>query len=298
MRLTAIKLTNYRAYQVETTIEIDPLTMIIGRNDSGKSSVLEALDVYFNEASIDTDDLSKRGQTNEIKISCVFDDLPESLVVDDQHPTTLQEEYLLRADGQLEIRKTYICPSNGKGRIKSIAAIANHPTADGIDDLLSLKITDLRQKCVSRTVDMAGKNQTIKSDLRAALWAQAADLALAERPVELMKEDAKNLVDQIQLHFPVYALFKSDRASTDQDAEAQDPMKIAIKEVIKSKEEDLQKIVVDVEKQLRSVADKTVEKIAEMNPDLARELIPTTKNQELGFTLLSFIDCRRCYSTK
>ena len=75
-----------------------------------------------------------------------------------------------------------------------------------------------------------GTNQAIKAQLRQAIWSQAPDLALVEREVGLTKESGKEVWDQLQKHLPVYALFKSDRASTDQDAEAQDPLKSAIKE--------------------------------------------------------------------
>jgi hypothetical protein len=75
-------------------------------------------------------------------------------------------------------------------------------------------------------------------------------------------------------HIPVFSLFKSDRTSTDQDDEAQDPMKAAIKEAIRTKETELKEISGHVEKVVREMAGRTVEKIREMDPRLASQLNP------------------------
>jgi predicted ATPase len=251
---------------------------LIGKNDAGKSSVLDALDIFFNDATIERDDCCVRTNQTEIKIACVFDDLPTQLVIDEQYPTTLADEYLLRADGKLEIIKVYNCATT-KGKHSHTFAHAAHPSVQGVDDLLSLKITELRTKAQQRQVDLTNTNQTIKAQLRWAIWTQTADLALVEREVGLNKESGKEVWEQLQNHFPVYALFKSDRASTDQDAEAQDPLKSAIKEAIRRREAELDSVVGDIRLELERVAARTVEKIREMSEDLANQLHPTVKNK-------------------
>jgi putative ATP-dependent endonuclease of OLD family len=139
---------------------------------------------------------------------------------------------------------------------------------------MSLKLKDLKARATERRVDFTGINQTIKTDLRRAIWAQTADLALAESEIDLSSETGKTAWDQIKLHLPIFALFKSDRTSTDQDEEAQDPMKAAIKETIKQHEAQLGTVIREVQTELETVARKTVEKIQEMSPDLARTLTP------------------------
>lgn len=276
MRLIEVKVKNLRGYSEETTFKIDPLTLIVGKNDAGKSTVLEALDIFFNDATIERDDCCKYTGQTEVRISCAFDQLPSRLVIDEQHPTSLVREYLLREDGALEIVKTFNCTAS-KGKVDRIFAIANHPTTDGLADLLGMKIAELRKLCQQRGVDLTHVNETAKAQLRAALWASTPDLALAMREVDLKKESGKELWDQISEHLPVYALFKSDRASTDQDSEAQDPLRIAVKEAIETKEAELETVVADVVAKLQLVAERTVEKIREMSPGLADQLSPTVK---------------------
>ena len=278
MRLVAVHLTNFRAYGQKTEIALDPLTMIVGRNDPGKSSILDALDVFFNEASLDKDDQCVRAGEGDTRIGCVFEDLPGELVLDEQHPTSLASEYLLRLDGRLEIIKTYNCASKSR-QVTGVAVVANHPGANLRNDLLNLKLSELKTRAKTLGVDLAGANETIKSDLRAAIWAQADDLELAAAEVSLLKETGGEVWEQLQKSLPVYALFKSDRASTDQDAEAQDPMKAAIKEAIKSREAELGELVADIKLELEKLAAKTVEKIREMNPELAGALAPQVKNK-------------------
>jgi len=279
MKLVEVKLTNFRGYANETCIAIDSLTVLIGRNDAGKSSILDALDIFFNEATIERDDCCVRTGSTEVRIACTFNELPALIVIDEQHPTTLQNEYLVRADGKLEIIKTYDCNA-AKGKFSGAFARAVHPSAAGIDDLLSLKLTELKTKAQQRAVDLAGINQTAKAQIRQAIWDGAQDLQLTEREVSLKKESAKDAFDQIQNYMPVYALFKSDRASTDQDAEAQDPLKAAIKEAIRRREAELNGVIADIKNELAGVAARTVEKIREMSPDLANQLHPSVKNKQ------------------
>jgi predicted ATP-dependent endonuclease of OLD family len=47
MRLKAVTLQNFRRYCDRAVIPIDKLTAFIGRGDAGKSTSLEALDIFF-----------------------------------------------------------------------------------------------------------------------------------------------------------------------------------------------------------------------------------------------------------
>lgn len=47
MKLKKLKILNFRAYQKETEIPFDNMTGLIGRNDVGKTTVLDALGIFF-----------------------------------------------------------------------------------------------------------------------------------------------------------------------------------------------------------------------------------------------------------
>lgn len=47
MKIKTITLKNFRAYKDETVVELGDLTTFVGKNDIGKSTVLEALDIFL-----------------------------------------------------------------------------------------------------------------------------------------------------------------------------------------------------------------------------------------------------------
>src|SRR2546426_12574800 len=109
MRLVAVTLKNFRAYQDETRIELNDLTAFVGRNDAGKSSILEALEIFFNNAvaKIERADLPS-GSTDPVSVvGCEFADFPGSIVIEKKSLTSLKEEQLLTARGVLEFRKHF-----------------------------------------------------------------------------------------------------------------------------------------------------------------------------------------------
>lgn len=289
MRLVQVKLSNFRCYNDQVVIDVDDLTVFVGKNDSGKSSIFDALDIFFTDKSVpDSDDVCVHGPSDsEIRIACVFDDLPKEIVIDEQHPTDLPGEYLVNTAGRFEIAHCYKSTGSGKAKLKGIFANANHPTTEHYNDLLTLTNPKLKQRATSLGIDLSDVNQTINTELRRAIWSHADDLSLREHEIELKGEAAGKIWDQLKKHLPVFALFKSDRSSTDQDDEAQDPMKAAIKEAIKAQEESLNAITEQVKADVQEIADRTVEKIREMSPELASQLSPriTTKNWDTLFSV-------------
>lgn len=277
MRLVRVKLHNFRSYGCEVEIAIDDLTVILGQNDAGKSSILDALEIFFNEpkGQPEPDDFNVRGPADTASITCVFTDVTEEMVIDEATPTTLADEYMLNIDGRLEIKKVFN-KSSGKAKI---LAVANHPQNNACNELLTLTNAKLKDVAKKQGIDLAGVDQRINTQLRRAIWAACDDLQLGEVEIELAKEAAKTVWEKLKPKMPVYALFKSDRPSTDQDAEAQDPMKIAIKEAIQTQKDELAAIQQRVETQVQQIANRTVDKIMEMSPELARELKPRIKTK-------------------
>lgn len=282
MRIKAIKLENFRGYENETKIELADLNVIVGKNDIGKSTVLEALDIFFNEnkgvIKIDKDDINKTCKENgntEVKISVIFEDLPETLTIDTTNPTTLDSEYLLKSDGTLEILKKY--PNAGK---EKVFIKANHPTNPSCSDLLLKKNSDLKKLL---TEDIECEDKTKNATIRKAIWNHfSADLQQNEIEIEIAKLDAKNTWEQLKKHMPLYTLFQSDRKNSDGDSEVQNPMKFAVQEILKDNalSESLDKVAEEVEKKLIEVSNKTLEKLNEMNPEIADSLTPNIPSAE------------------
>lgn len=143
MKIKAVILENFRSYKERTLIPFSQLTGFIGRNDAGKSTILEALDIFFEGGvvKIDPSDASKGGDPQNVRIGVVFDDLPDQLTLDSNLLTTLQAEHLLNGDGDLEVHKLFNC--RNPTLKATIAAYAVHPTAPEAVDMLQKKQSDL-----------------------------------------------------------------------------------------------------------------------------------------------------------
>lgn len=85
MKLRRIEIENYRGFAAPLEIEIEDFCAFIGQNDIGKSTILAALNLFLEGegAKIDSGDGCKRGDSSQVRISCEFDQLPDTVVLDD-----------------------------------------------------------------------------------------------------------------------------------------------------------------------------------------------------------------------
>ncbi len=130
MKLHSLKLKNFRGYRDEINIVFDDLTVFVGKNDIGKSTILEALDIFFNEGKgvikiekSDVNILEAQEGNQDTIISVCFKELPESVVIDTTVETSLQSEYMVNAEGYLEVIKKY-----KNGGAPKVFIKANHPS--------------------------------------------------------------------------------------------------------------------------------------------------------------------------
>ncbi|VXC57872.1 MULTISPECIES: ATP-binding protein [Sphingobacterium] len=283
MKLKTISLKNFRGYYPLTTVEIDDLTVLVGKNDIGKSTILEALDIFFNEGKgiikIDKDDINKTGlaeENTEIIISATFCELPADVILDATSRTSLTEEFLLNSHGDLEVIKRY---TNGTKQNVFIKAL--HPRHEKCSDLLSKKNAEL--KTIVKANEIHCENLAVNSSLRKAIWSFFSEnLQTEEIEIDVTKGDTKSIWDQLQTFLPQYSLFQSDRKNSDGDSEVQDPLKEAVRHILGDGEiiDALNQVAVKVEEHLNVVVDNTLTKLREMNPDVANSLTPIIPPKE------------------
>jgi len=281
MRLASVTLKNFRCYLDEKTIVISDLTALIGKNDVGKSAALEALEIFFNNETvkIDTGDCSVDAPDRIVEITCEFSDLPDEVVLDAQARTSLAAEHLLAANGNLRILKRYRCTS-AKPK-DEVFVLAQHPTADQYADLLELSNTNLKKRLRDLDIDETGVPLNSNPAVRAAIWAACPDLNLAESTLPVSKEDGKRIWENLREHLPIFALFQSDRASKDSDAEVQDPMKLAVAAALADAEVQgkLAEVVDAVRARAVDLATRTHRALARLDGGLAGQLTPDFKTE-------------------
>jgi predicted ATP-dependent endonuclease of OLD family len=273
MRLVAVELQNFRAYRIRTRFELDGITTLIGKNDIGKSTWLEAMEVFFNNAlcEIERSDLNIEAIGEPVVIACEFSDLPGTLTLDAGAPTSLAADYLVTPQGTLLIEKEFDC---GKSKVGcEVYVRALHPTAKGAASLLELKEKDLQQVVKDRKLAAPLKGNPA---MRQAIWSSFDDLELREVRVPLSKgkEDQKRIWDQIERHLPMFALFQSDRTSRDSDDEVQNPLKGAIAAAISEVQAEILRIQETVREKAEEIARLTHDALRQIDPTLAGTLVP------------------------
>lgn len=279
MILEEVRIKNFRGYRTETIIPISNLTAFIGKNDAGKSSVLEALEIFFNNSLVvcEREDLNINADNNQIDITCVFSDYPNEIIIDAAAPTSLANEYLLNENNRLEIKKVFAA-SAAKPKEK-VYIICNHPTAVNSNDLLELKKAELKTRANGLNIPQGNYNGNINSTIRQAIWASFDDLQLARTELLVDKEDTKKVYDTLKNYLPIYALFQSDRQSKDDDKEVTDPMKLAVQQALAELTDEIEHIKNEVRNKAIDTANRTLAKLKEMSPELANELIPEFKTE-------------------
>lgn len=280
MKLSRIILHNYRSYAGDVSVSIDDLTCIIGKNDVGKSSIMEALDAFFNDNNINKTDLTATAPADDqqISITCIFTDLPAEMVLDSSAECNLNEEGLLNANGELEIKRVWDC--TGKTLGKAIYLHCYYYDAPEAEDLLSKKKDLLKSNIESNNIQLlAGGRKTINRDMRRAIRAHYNMVQRSEKFLKVdgnlsTEDNMKSIWKMISEQLPVYALFKMDRLLNDKDGNIQDPMKLAIEEALKV--EEIQQKLREVENYVRNhtsqIADATIQKLANFDSKLAERL--------------------------
>jgi len=288
MKIRSLYLKNFRAYKNTKVIFDENMNVVIGQNDIGKSTILEALDIFFGQEviKIDITDWNKDKEENKIIIGIEFfvDDELE-IIIDTSNTTKLKNEYLLNEEKYLEIFKVFDI-SNDKLSKEKIYLNAYYPECYDIP-LINLKIKDLQNKLKEQ--DLKSDNDKKSAEIRKTLYINDVtdEVNLINKTIDLQKDDGKNIWESLQKELPLYFLFQSDRANKDSDSDIQNPLKTATKRIVADFEDDFKKIKNSLEEKLNQIGIDTIDKMKDMGLDVANSLTPKVTNKNLD-TLFSF----------
>ncbi|MDD2229846.1 MAG: AAA family ATPase [Candidatus Cloacimonetes bacterium] len=279
MRLKEVVIHNFRGFYEPSRIPVDAcITGLIGRNDAGKSSILEALGVFFELDSIklEKDDFCVSDPDCLIEITCIFDQIPDRVMIDTTNETDLLSEFFLNSNGDLEIKKIYKRTQTAKPQVM---IIANHPTVNGYSDLHLLDNEGLKGRAELLDVDISTIDKRKNAEIRKAIWNHCVDLKIStqEMGVNSFKGDSEKLTKKIMGLLPLYQLFKVERETKDSDPVAKSPLQDAVDLAKKELAEQISELEEMIKKRVIERADKTLEKLREMDSSLASELKPKFK---------------------
>lgn len=281
MKLVQITLKNFRCYKNQTIFKVDDLNCLIGKNDAGKSTILEALEAFFNDG-IDTGDLSTDSDGNEIEITCEFSEIPETLILDTTIETSPGEEGIINECGNLEIIRVF---KIGKTVGKSIYLNAENYSHAELSNLLELKNDTLKAKAKVLGVNLTGvtltKNPPIRTAFRDHFGRDKVNSRIKVEGNLTTENNLRAVWSKLKVMLPVFSLFKVDKSLDDKDGDVQDPMKSAIEETLAI--QDIKVRMEDIEDMVRrrstDVADRIIAKLKDIDASLAETLKSDLRKQ-------------------
>ncbi len=276
MKISKIILENFRAYYGINEIILCNFNVFLGRNDQGKSSILEAIDIFFSDGKgivkLQQDDLNVQAKNegkDSFRICIVFKDFPDEIIIDETNKTILKDEFLLNNENELEIWKIF---KNNKVSSTTIKCL--HPANDVfLKNLMTKKIGELQDFAKQNNINVSDNRKL--SELRKAIreYYKNKDNGLKFDAIEIPidAEGLKDIWSKLRNYLPVYGLFHSDRKNIDQDDEIQDPLKLKIEEIFKREDiiEKLGEIASEIEKEIKDIADKTIQKFKELSTEVS-----------------------------
>ena len=247
---------------------------------------------YKGNVKIDIGDKNiKSDVSDKIEISCCFRiDDDAKIIIDTSVPVDLREEYLLNGDNELEIKKVWDCSKKTIGaKDLKIFIKAKYPILE-CGSLVGEKLSVLKS-ILKTSVDEDAYNavdKTKSSEIRKAIYSAQVDAntVFAVTEVDVSAEGMKDIWKSLQGSLPLYFLFKSDRVNSDKDDEVQTPMKVVTKTVIAERQAEVDSIINTVREKIEFIGKETLEKLSDLDPEIAKKLSPEVHTRSLDSILL------------
>ncbi len=258
MRIHTISAKNYRPFKTLEETVIGQLATIVGKNDAGKSSVLNAIRLFLDKKPelVNDDFHDTAGAEENIFIEASFDALPEKIKIEDDTETTFQDEMLVDKSKNLRIRKVF----SREGKIVQIIIITNNIQDPYFGELAKLKETELNKKCKEKGIEApkSGRGITNKEKRKALRdSAIASGAVLGNFELELSVKD--DLWKTIESLLPSFNLFESEHKIDPADVSFQREFRPIVEDA--ANHPDVEKSRVEFEGTIEKALQKEIELI-------------------------------------
>lgn len=233
LRISSVTLRNFRACRYETTVKFGLFSTIVGKNDVGKSTILHALDIFFNR-NPDIDDFCRHAAPSEpLEITVSFCELPLTIELEDGVKTTFKEEHLVDNQGNLTIRKVWLKSSLRRREVQF--RVVDFVDQD-FQNLCSKTENNLNALGTRLNINFprSGRGITNK-DKRAVLRKSAleANIMMNEVDISLPDEVTRKILDLL----PAFHLFVADARLSEEETPFQRVFRDMIDQAIKERDD-------------------------------------------------------------
>ncbi|RAI93842.1 ATP-dependent nuclease [Algoriphagus yeomjeoni] len=199
MKIFDISIKNFRGIRVLTNLRVGEISSFVGKNDSGKSNILKALDAFFND-KFSINDIFKGIQSDEkTEISIRFETQNQI------NPLALD------SDGKIHLIKTFSFNNAGK-IVKELFYVCNDISSDDINNCWGVKESDINGFLMTLNVKFSksGRGVTNLSKIE-LIDTNTQSLGRAEKKY-IADEYIKNIQKQYDfIEMPEYSLFDAEQ---------------------------------------------------------------------------------------
>jgi len=199
MRIFDISIENFRGIKTLSHLKVGDINSFVGKNDSGKSNILKALDTFFNEKFSPNDVYKGIEDTEKTEINIRFE------------TTELINPLALDRDGKLNLNKIFSFNTAGK-LVKEMYYTCNDVNSTVIQNCWGIKETDINGLLSTLNVEFSrsGRGVTNLSKIE-LIDSNTIDLGRVEK-IHVADEFMKNLKKQYEfIEMPEYSLFDAEQ---------------------------------------------------------------------------------------
>ena len=199
MKIYDISITNFRGIKNLQNLKAGDINSFVGKNDSGKSNILKALDAFFND-KFTTNDVFKgipENEKTEIIIRFESSELINPLALD--------------ANGKIQLKKVFSFSSAGR-LVKEMFYTCNDINSNQYSNIWGIKEADINTTLTSLNVEHSRSGRGVTNISKIELIdTNTQDLGRIEK--EYLAEDfLKNLKKQyLFFELPDYSLFDAEQ---------------------------------------------------------------------------------------
>ena len=223
MKLKSVRLENFQGIAASAEVAIRDLTVLVGRNDVGKSTLLKALDLFLNGTTPSGDSSNALTETSIIAVELAFLSPPMPIVIDEAIPTSFEAEGLLDEHGLLRLRREWDTSAS-----KPTAKTSIRRKTFGEDDFLLATEKDLIKKCEKLKIDTKKangeefNNVEKRQKLRAALIDSGAGASYEWLSLPTSGTSRSKLIhDAVKALLPPFQYFRADTSLNESDTAIQ-----------------------------------------------------------------------------
>ena len=235
MIINSIAARNFRSFVELEETRIGKLSTIVGQNDVGKSNILRAIKLFFDQRSkLEISDVNDKAVSSDsVVIEVSLAELPEEIELEDGVPTTFSDENLLDQNGLLRIRKIFSCNNLAK---YTVEIAVNDFDDSSFSKLVAKKEKELNDLCKNNAIDVSKSGRGVtNAGKRKSLRQLAIDrnMPLAGLTIEL--DSKSELWKKISKYFPDFSLFETDTKLGIGETTFQSQFRPIIKNVVENK---------------------------------------------------------------